>query len=52
VEASSGEEALWSERLAIYADCVGMTFLIGSISFSHNLKKEDKVAHKVAKDCF
>jgi ribonuclease HI len=52
VEACSDKETWWTTPAAIYADCIDISSIIGSVSFSHCPREANQVAHEIAKFSF
>jgi hypothetical protein len=52
VEARKGEEVWWAESSAIFADCVDLVSLIGTVIFKHCPREANQDAHELAKFSF
>jgi ribonuclease HI len=52
IQACSGGEVWWGEASAIFADCVDLASLIGSVTFQHCPREANEVAHVLARECF
>ena len=49
VNACSGQERMWSEATAIYADCFIIAGMIGNVEFTHCRWEANEAAHNLAK---
>ena len=52
IQLCSGEERIWNEATAVYADIISIAGLIGNVSFSHCKREVNEVAHELARVCF
>jgi hypothetical protein len=48
----SGEERIWNEATAIYADVVTHAGYIGKVEFKHCGRDMNKATHEIARECF
>jgi hypothetical protein len=52
IHSSSGQEWMWNEATAVYADCLTSAGIIGKVEFTHCLREVNEVAHQIARCCF
>jgi ribonuclease HI len=48
----SGEDRIWNEATAVYADILSCVGAIGKVEFIHCVRDLNKVAHSLARDCY
>jgi hypothetical protein len=47
----SGQERMWNEATAVYADCLTSAGIIRKIEFTHCPREVNEVAHQIARCC-
>ena len=52
INACSGQDRIWNEASAIYADCFILAGMIGLVQFSHCFREANVGAHSLAKNAF
>jgi ribonuclease HI len=46
-----GQERMWNEATAVYADCLENAGIIGKVEFTHCSRDVNMVAHEIARSC-
>jgi hypothetical protein len=52
IQLCSGEERIWNEATAVYADILNQASMIGNVKFTHCGRDFNIVAHEIARECF
>jgi hypothetical protein len=52
IQYCTGEERMWNEATAIYANFLSIAGSIGKVDFVHCLRDCNKAAHSIARYCF
>jgi hypothetical protein len=52
IQYCTGEERMWNEATAIYANCLSTAGSIGKVDFVYCLRDCKKAAHSIARYCF
>jgi ribonuclease HI len=51
IQLCSGEERIWNEAMAVYADILNQASMIGNVEFTHCGRDINSVAHEIAREC-
>jgi ribonuclease HI len=51
IQLCSGEERIWNEATAVYADILNQASMIGNVEFTHCGRDINSVAHEIAREC-
>jgi hypothetical protein len=52
IQYCSGENQMWNDTIAIYADCLEKAGIIGKVEFKFCPREINNVAHSIARSCF